>query len=276
MGISCGCFRKTDLVMSCSEPTSDRSHLVATSPRAIRALADYYSTDKLTIPSKLHPYFSKIIDGSFPEVRSFTVKLQKMTPKGIENIARLFPFYSDIRELHLWKVGLSVHSMNLLCPSLDALTDLHTLSLEDNAMDDQSVQLLSARLPRWEGLSELWLPANCITFLGAKTLADSLQSVHKLSVLNLDYNLVKDPGCYLLCKALISKGPLSTLSLQHNDIVSASGSGLESLGRLNPPLTVTALQGNFFDEADCARLRTEFGADKVRLVGQKTSNASLS
>lgn len=270
MGSSCGCARRNSHILNCSEPTSGRSHPSHMSPHALQSLKEYYIAAGPLIPRKLRGYYAKVIDGAYMDVSEVVVRVMPLKGRQVDMVLRLLPFFMDLRVLRLWKVGGDGAFRGGIAPALDSLSDVNIVSLEDNQLNDDTVRALSPKIARWENLRELWLPANDITAAGAKHLAEALQHCHKLAVLSLDANCLCNPGSDIVCKALLNKAPLQLLSLQHNSIDSASASGLESLGRLNPPEKLTTLQGNCFDERDCAILRTEFGAEKVKLQYQRS------
>jgi len=262
MGMACGCARRTDNVV-CSEPTSGRPQAL----NALKHLGELYHNSVLS--PKLKPYFQRALEGSSAEITRFTLKLSRLGLKDLESLAQVLPFYAEVTELQLWKVGLSGHRMDLLRSALDSLVDITVLALEDNCIDDPAALSLSRRLEKWTNLKEIWLPANDLTAKGICCIMEALQCCRQVEVLSLAYNDLGTPGSAVVCKFLLSRSPLRLLSLENNEISSSVNSGLESLGRLNPPLERTDLRCNLFTDAECAQLRTEFGAAKVCVKAQR-------
>lgn len=178
-------------------------------------------------------------------------------------------FYAEIREFQLWKVGLNEEMMEIFSVALKSLSKITVLSLEDNNISDNSLFFLSKQIDKWTNLREIWLPANKITGKGVSLLLDALQDCREIEVICLDYNELRTLGVCVVCKALLSRAPLRRLSLQYNEVQHSLQSGLETLGRLNPPTELTSLQGNLFTPTECSQLRTEFGSSKVCVTAQR-------
>lgn len=246
-----------------SEPTSGRTQSIS----ALKHLREHYCHS--AVCPKLKPYFQRACEGSSAEITRFTLKLARLSLKDLECLAKVLPFYAEATELQLWKVGLNGPRMELLGTALDSMADITVLALEDNCIDDAAALFLSRRIEKWTNLKEIWLPANKLTAEGAAFIMAALQCCRQIEVLSLAYNDLRTPGSAIVCKSLLSRSPLRFLSLENNDISSSVNSGLESLGRLNPPQERTDLTGNWFTDTECAQLRTEFGAEKVCLKAQR-------
>ena len=261
-GIACGCSRRTDKAVI-SEPTSGRPQSLS----ALKHLREHYANS--TIHPKLKPYFQRALEGSSAEVAQFTLKLTHLGTADLESLATVLPFYAHATELQLWKVGLSTPRMEAIGNAMESLPDITVLALEDNSIDDAAGLLLARRLDKLVNLREIWLPANDLTAKGIRCIMEALQSCRQLEVLSLAYNDLRTAGSAVVCKSLLNRSPLRFLSLQSNEISSSVESGLESLGRLNPPTERTDLQSNLFTDSECAQLRTEFGSERVALKAQK-------
>ena len=274
MGMACSCRRQIDIVKSVQSANtvittrraSSEHYLVG--ENGLRRLEELYGDNIERIPRKLRFYLEKVIAGSHVEVKEIVLRLFNLGEYGAKCLYRLIPFYSHVKGLTLWKVGLALDSVRSLTESLVLIQGLEILGIEGNELRDECLLCLSRSFKLMTGLKELWLSSNQFTPVGAIVLANSLNDLPKLVLLNLDFNFLGSEGCRTLCRALIPRQRLKVLSLRANQIDSGAMEELVSLGNSNPPVETFNLEGNQLTEANCTELSVLYGPEMILLSGQ--------
>lgn len=229
-----------------------KSQLDTISPRqqiSLEALQQYFEDSRVDMNAKLHPYFQKALDKRSKGEAELAIKFIQLGGTQSEHLARVLPFYSNLKSLRLWKTRLGVEGARTLAPALTALRHLEMLSLEDNQLQTEGVQLLAVSLKQLSRLQSLILHVNQINSEGGKALAAVCSSHTKLQELLLSENYLGAVGMAALAAGLLAcAGSLRVLELAHNSLQQQGGQHLlQVLPRL-PVLEKVVLTGNQLGE----------------------------
>ena len=235
---------------------------------ASQKLKDFYEEERRFIPKKIDIYYQSVLSSQTSAVTSIVVKVSHLGPTGVEYLCRVLPFFPQLLELRLWKVGLDPASVERLAYYLPFLKQLHVLSLEDNNLTDEACEKICKGFKTMKSLEQLWLGNNLFTAVGAACLASSLRLLGHLETISLDYNCIESLGCSLLCTVLCETKRLQQLFLESCDIDDESISHLTCLAQVNAPQQILNLKGNRFSAKGILKLEDLFGLEHVDLSSQ--------
>lgn len=278
MGVNCSCQGRFNKVGALStNPTATtattavlRRKIILTpkDQSATQKLQAFYEEEKQFIPKKIDSYYQRILCNEAAAVTSVVVKVSHLGAIGVEYLCRVLPFFPQLLELRLWKVGLEPSSMERLAYYLPFLKQLNVLSLEDNNLTDACIENICKGFKPMQCLQQLWLGCNSITPIGAASLASSLRLLEKLETLCLDYNIVQSLGCSLLCTVLCETNRLQRLSMEACEVGDEAIAHLACLAQVNAPVRLFNLRGNRFSEKGGLRVEELFGSERVDVGSQ--------
>jgi len=275
MGISCSCQGRISKVGAVStHPTAGttllqrRVILTPTDQSAAQKLKDFYEEERKFIPKKIDVYYQSVLSNQTEAVTSIVVKVSHLGPTGVEYLCRVLPFFPQLLELRLWKVGLDPTSVDRLAYYLPFLKQLHVLSLEDNNLNDEAVENICKGFKTMRSLQQLWLGNNLITPVGTACIASSLRLLGQLETLSLDYNCIESLGCTLLCTVLCETKRLQRLSMEYCEVGDEAISHLICLAQVNAPEHLINLKNNRLSRKGCTKLESALGLEHVDLSHQ--------
>lgn len=235
---------------------------------ATQKLRAFYEEERKFIPKKIDVYYQSVLSNQTEAVTSIVVKVSHLGPTGVEYLCRVLPFFPQLLELRLWKVGLDPPSVDRLAYYLPFLKQLHVLSLEDNNLTDEAIENICKGFKTMRSLQQLWLGNNLITPVGTASLASSLRLLGQLDTISLDYNCVESLGCSLLCTVLCETKRLQRLSLEYCEVGDEAISHLICLAQVNAPEQLLNLKSNRLSKKGCAKLEAQIGAEHLDLSSQ--------
>eukprot|EP00984_Skeletonema_dohrnii_P010898 scaffold4287_cov110-Skeletonema_dohrnii-CCMP3373.AAC.1 len=134
---------------------------------------------------------------------------------GFAVIATALSTYPQLEELHLQHNNIGLTGCTALADTLRGwgASNLKTLDLDDNGIDDQGLQTLAAGIANTK-LEELYLSDNLITAVGLRSMSDYIQS-DSCCLKNLHLHRVNfgDEGAVALADALMGNKSLTSLHL---------------------------------------------------------------
>jgi Ran GTPase-activating protein (RanGAP) involved in mRNA processing and transport len=189
---------------------------------------------------------------------------------GVPSFAAVLPTVPAIKHLSLLQVGLSGEDVESIARVLPELTNLQTLNLEGNGIDDDGFAPLCEALGRSTApkLRVLGLGSNVLSDVGAKSLAQvvlTTAAATHLTSFSVGVCLGK-AGMRSICRALDSHPQIETLDLSGNkrgaaDLASTVASILPSL----PSLRCLKLNSTGVGPRGTKTLLTTIAKNKVLL-----------
>ena len=275
MGVNCSCHGQPSKVGAISTrqtavTTLLQRKLILTpsDDSATQKLQAFYEEERQHIPKKVDQYYQSILANRATAVTSVVVKLSHLGAVGVEYLCRVLPFFPQLLELRLWKVGLDPTAMERLAYYLPFLKQLNVLSLEDNNLTDTSIEHVCKGFKPMKLLQQLWLGCNLMTPVGAASLASSLRLLDKLETLCLDYNHIESLGCSLLCTVLCETNRLQRLSMEACEVGDEAIAHLTCLAQVNAPMHLFNLRGNLFSDKGKLKVERVFGTERVDVSTQ--------
>ena len=271
MGHGCSCRGNGDKVVDTFQydPTfASVTFASASMEAATKELGQFFDRERHLIPMKLLFYYVKVLEGSARYEHAIIVKFVRLGDSGCTYLVRLLPFYVHIKELHLWKAGLSPSGFVQIIDSFSLFTKLKVLNLTDNHLKDECLLALTRAFPLLSKLEDLWLSANDLTSSGIKLFASCLSVLPQLKSLGLSYNYIATDGCRSLCGAIQNSRNVRSVELAGNQLGSECVEMLTQLAMAAPLLRLD-LRNNEFSAEECEVLLQAFGPDVVMVDGQK-------
>ena len=259
MGAPCSCVRRMDSAQMATFEAiiSKPLHQATTtgtpdsSAQASRELAAYLQSEGHSMPKKLIRLFNYHID--HPNAQHIQLKLCSMHDSDWKHFLILATTCKFIKQLVVWKVGLSSLGFRTVCKAVSALQRLEELTLEDVGLGHHRLAELAKELKELKCLRMINLAVNDLGAEEIEVIAPALGQIGTLENVNLDENLAGDGGCQQLCKALEQLEALTSLSFRHNCLSLVGLQQLVTLGMRHRRLKVLA-EGNDIGERELEKL----------------------
>ncbi|XP_028820272.1 leucine-rich repeat-containing protein 71 isoform X2 [Denticeps clupeoides] len=146
---------------------------------------------------------------------------------------KILPSLDYLKSLHFWRVGLTEETLTSLKTTMSLCTNLRTVVMEGNPLQEQSFHLF---MSKDSTLAHLSLRHNHIGEEGARLIGSALSANRNLLSLNLGFNFIGDAGARHIAKGLRLNRSLLCLSLSNNGIGDA---GAASLAEVLGPFPLT-------------------------------------
>lgn len=221
------------------------------SAQASRELSAYLLSQRQVMPKKLIRLFNYHID--HPNALHIQLKFCSMRDNDWKHFTFLVTTIRFVKQLVVWKVGLSSVGFSAVCKAVNVLKQLEELTLENVGLGHHRLAELAEGLEALGGLKTLCLAVNDLGPEAMEVLAPALAQMHTLQEVNLDENIVGDQGCQRVCKALEPHETLTFLSLRFNTLSHVGFQQLIALGLRHKALKVLA-EGNEIEEREFEKL----------------------
>jgi Ran GTPase-activating protein (RanGAP) involved in mRNA processing and transport len=174
-------------------------------------------------------------------VLKFHVNLEEAE---IADLSQILHTNDRITKIQMHGTDIACFGAKVFADVLCKKTNLTSLLLERNLIDDEGVRALAAALRVNSSLSMLFLGMNSITYVGAKALGESLCVNNTLTRLELRRNQISDAGAQALGEALCVNTSLTYLELRGNQIGDVGAQALGGALQRNSTLTSLNLGNN--------------------------------
>jgi hypothetical protein len=221
------------------------------SAQASLELSAYLQSEGHSMPKKLIRLFNYHID--HPNAQHIQLKLCSLHDSDWKHFHVLATTCKYIKQLVVWKVGLSSLGFRTVCKAVNVLQQLEELTLEDVGLGHHRLAELAKELRELKCLRAINLAVNDLGAEEMEIIAPALGQIGTLEIVNLDENLAGDGGCQQLCKALEQLKALTSLSFRHNCLSLIGLQQLVALGLRHKRLKVLA-EGNDIGERELEKL----------------------
>ncbi|KAM4540021.1 leucine-rich repeat-containing protein 71 [Odontesthes bonariensis] len=154
----------------------------------------------------------------------------KVNEQILRTLQTMLPSVSQLLSLQFWQAGLTDPMVISLVNTISPCSSLKSVTLEGNALPDQSFHLL---LSEDSVLTHLSLRNNRIGDEGARLIGSALSTTRsankKLLLLNLAFNSIGDEGATHIAQGLRLNRTLICLSLANNQIGDSGAAQLSAI-----------------------------------------------
>ncbi|MFA6916549.1 MAG: hypothetical protein WC222_09145 [Parachlamydiales bacterium] len=178
-----------------------------------------------------------------------------MAPQNAVDIVKGLRNLSRFKTLALARLDLRNHQIEM-AQKIGALTNLETLNLRGNVLEDVGVSALAEQLQYLNKLKELHLFNNGIGDSGIQKLAENLQQLPELEILNISDNNISDSGIKQLADKL--NPALNILKISDNKISDEGANAIISKLQFVNSLTELDIRNNNLSENVIRNLFNQF------------------
>ncbi|XP_072226170.1 leucine-rich repeat-containing protein 71 [Leuresthes tenuis] len=154
----------------------------------------------------------------------------KVNEQILQSLQMMLPSVSQLLSLQFWQAGLTDPMVISLVNTISLCSSLRSVTLEGNALPEQSFHLL---LSEDSVLTHLSLRNNQIGDEGARLIGSALSTTRsankKLLLLNLAFNSIGDEGATHIAQGLRFNRTLICLSLANNQIGDSGAAHLSAI-----------------------------------------------